>query len=776
MEHEKPMEIEEILFRFHGCSLYSSVDIVKAYWQVPLREEDKQYTGFSMNGTTYVFNVLPFGLATALSSFVRAMTSILGEEILQFVIIYVDDCLVASSSLEIHLEHLDRLLTRLKQAGMTVNLKKSTFLKDEIRFVGHKITSEGIFPLSSTMKQITQFPTPKTTRQLKKFLGTCVWVSKFIPHFSTLAAPLYDVTKLNKWKWSDKINQSFDTLKSVVSKIEILKHPDPSKKIYIQTDASLTALAAVMFQIGNKGEKEILQFASRRLSKPERSYAAVEIEALAVIFAVQRWKVYLIGTHFCVRTDHQALQFMKLCKPPNARLVRFLLYLQQFSFEIEHVKGEENFLADFLSRFPDQLDPQEKFIQPSGRTIQVFKVSVQKELLFQLRNLVKEQDKDVTIKCLKNSILNNNHKDNTYLIFNDILFRKDEANYLIMLPEKMIEMVIRAHHDDFGHFGIKRTTHLIQQTFYIPNVRKLVKKFVRKCEICQKAKWNNQPQSTDFRSVVTSDINDLWSVDLLGPLPRSRGGVQYVLVIYDVFSKLVRLNAIKKATTRAILIKIRQAIDELGKPKRILSDNGTQFTSKTYKKQLAEWEIQISYTAVRHPSANPVERIMKELGRLGRSYCNESHKAWAIYLPLFQLWLNNVFNFVTNYCPNQIAFGSRENEIRKRINFPSPPTSSYQITTIREETKKNIQRCAETRAAKNQRHQEPDFHEGELVLIKKDAYSSAEKGEIKKFHLLYEGPFKIFKIIHSDTFLLGFIDSKKIRGIFNRNLLKRFVN
>jgi hypothetical protein len=529
-----------------------------------------------------------------------------------------------------------------------------------------------------------------------------------------------------------------------------------------------------MFQFNEEGEKDILQFASRQLRKPEKNYAVVEIEALAIIFAVTKWKIYLMGRPFCIRSDHHALSFLKLSVPPNSRLIRFALYLQQFQFEVEYIKGEENFLADYLSRFPAS---QSSNLENVGESIQVFKVNVQKEFISILNNFEKFQKKDITIKILMDSLINNPGKHSTYQIFNNLLFRKDNNKYQLYVPESLVEIILKAFHDDFGHFGIKRTVNLIEEKFYFPNMRRKVKKYVASCENCQKSKWNNRQLSLDYRPITANEVDELLSIDLFGPLPKSRGGVQYVLVTYDVFSKLVRLYALKKATTQAILKSLEKYLETVGKPKRTLSDNGSQFTSKTFKNKMSEWGIKISYTSVRHPASNPVERMMKELGRLCRAYCHEAHKSWAIHLTTFQLWINSATNFVTNVPPNLIHFGEEKSIVHQLINFPQQTLPT--VHEIREGVKIQTQKIAKLRKRKSlpgSQETPPDFEVNDLVLIKKDAYSSAEKGEIKKFHMLYEGPFKVAKTIHKDTFLLKNLNSGKDRGIFNRTLLKKFVS
>ncbi len=804
LDHQKPVNIEEILMRFHGKLWFTSVDLVKAYWQIPLQAEDRKYTGFSIGYKTYQFLVLPFGLATAVASFTRALEQVLGPELLEFTIIYIDDGLVASTTFEEHLRHLDLLLDRLQSAGFTGNLEKSQFLKKELFFVGHQISAEGIRPCPSQIQQVLEYPKPKTIKQLKSFLGKCSWLRKFVPHFSALTGALYDLLKRPKLIWTEESYAKFLQIKTAMSQISVLRHPDPNKTLYIQTDTSFDGMAAVLYQLDEDGERAILQWASRTLKPAEKNYSVVEIEAAALIFAVTKWQIYLMGRHFVIRTDHHALAFLQQCRPPNARLIRFLMFLQQYNFTIEYTKGRENFLADYLSRFPEDNENEKGIIQKTTsinaktsrkknsksdvielkeeektiatKSIGVAAISVIKDLSDQLKKIGKLQDQQMDLKVLKESLASSSGKLPNYTLHNEVLFKNVDGRWLLVLPEIMIENVLKNYHDMAGHFGIRRTTKFVEENFTFEKMREKIKQFVVRCEICQKTKYNNQPLSVDFRPVVSACPNDLVSSDVFGPLPTGRGKVRYVLVLLDVFSKLVKLYPMARATTQAILSKYQLYFDTVAQPKRILSDRGTQYTAKKYKSQLADWNVEILYTSVRHPEANPVERQMKELGRLCRAYCAHSHKSWAHHIKEFETWLNSAWNSVTGFPAEAVHFDKIENPVKKIIRFPND--LSNDLIDYRDAAKKNSDKAIEIRKKKNPpRRLEPaEFKLGECVLLKVEAFSSAIDGEIKKFFPLYDGPFEVAKVIHFDTYQLKEVGKQKIRGTFNIKFLKKYVS
>lgn len=364
-----------------------------------------------------------------------------------------------------------------------------------------------------------------------------------------------------------------------------------------------------------------------------------------------------------------------------------------------------------------------------------------------------------------------------FLYHNQILFvTKNGKTPRIVLPQKLINNVLEYFHDKNGHYGSKKTLTLLKKWIMFPKIREIVRKFVKTCDICQKTKYRNSSVITDFRSVVSLQVNELWSVDLFGKLPTSRGGVNYVLVVLDVFTKRVSLCPIKKATTTVILNRLKELIVEFGKPIRILSDQGTQFTSLLYKESIEKWGIKVAYTSVRHPAANPVERVMKELGRLVRAYSNQSHKAWAVYMKWIEKLINEMPHETTGWTPKEMIEGTKSKVSLARVHFPPHSGNSFSKLEVQRVARYNIKKTINKRKQQHRPRSEifsSHFQEGEKVLLSNHQISSMELGTIKKFHLLYVGPFIIKKVLHFDTVVL-MDDCGKERGTFNARHLKKY--
>ena len=304
----------------------SSLDLRSSFWQVPLTPESRKYTAFMHRGRCYEFCVTSFGLRTSTASLVRGLESVLKG--LGYTINFVDDLLCMSEKFEDHMQHLDEVLTRFENHGLTLNLAKLAFFRQSVKFLGHILAPEGIRPDPSKIEAIHSFPAPKNTKQLRGFLGLINYYSKFTNEHGRATVPLLDlIRKGTKWKWGDKEEAAFKDTKTKFRESVILRYPNKTRPFYMQTDASVFALGAVLYQIDDKGEHGVLQFASRTLKGAELGYNITEKELLGVVWALGKFRSYLLSTNVIIVTDHAALTFLRECKLLHARLTRWSLAL-----------------------------------------------------------------------------------------------------------------------------------------------------------------------------------------------------------------------------------------------------------------------------------------------------------------------------------------------------------------------------------------------------------------------------------------------------------------
>lgn len=346
--------IEDLLEKIGQANYITTLDLCKGYWQVPLESQSRPLTAFRTPLGLFQFTVMPFGLHGAPATFQRLMDRVLqGCEDCSAA--YLDDVVVFSHTWEDHLDHLRRVLGAISAAGLTLNLQKCEWAKQETRYLGYQLGRGEVRPQVDKVEAILNSPRPQTKSQVRSFLGLVGWYRRFIPHFSTLAAPLTDLTCKsagNPVDWNGACESAFQGLKEKLCTFPVLQSPDFRRRFLVQVDASGVGLGAVLAQ-GEPGEEHPVLYLSRKLLPRETRYSTIEKECLAVKWALDSLRYYLLGREFDLETDHRALTWIQSMKDRNARVTRWYLELQPFRFCVRHKAGKENVTADFLSRLPN---------------------------------------------------------------------------------------------------------------------------------------------------------------------------------------------------------------------------------------------------------------------------------------------------------------------------------------------------------------------------------------------------------------------------------------
>ena len=343
--------MDEILTRVNNAKYFSKLDLTKGYFQIPIKEECKQYTAFKTSMGLMEFNYLAFGLSTAASTFQRAMNKALNH--LPFVASYFDDILIFSNSWEEHLSHINETLEALHAANFTVKPSKCIIGCREINFLGHIISQGVIKPDPEKTEKILRLERPKTKKEVRKICGLLNYYRKFVPHFSEIMCPLTNLTKSsspNTVLWTPDCENAFNRLKHAMATRPILILPDLNKEFVIRSDASSKSIGAVLLQEKDSILRPIA-YVSRKLLDRERNYPICEKETLAIVFAFHSFAKYIFLNKFKLQCDAKCLTVIKKNKPLNARILRWSLAIQSYNFEIEHISGAENKISDILSRF-----------------------------------------------------------------------------------------------------------------------------------------------------------------------------------------------------------------------------------------------------------------------------------------------------------------------------------------------------------------------------------------------------------------------------------------
>ena len=339
--------IDEILDNLGRSTYFTTLDLAQGFHQIEMDPKSIEKTAFTVNNGHYEYLRMPFGLKNAPSTFQRVMDNVFRDYLYKFCFVYVDDIVIFSKSLHDHLIHVRQVFEKLKQHNLKVQLNKSEFFSKNIAFLGHVITPEGIKPNPDKIKAIQNYPMPTTAKEIKSFLGLVGYYRKFISNFSKIISPITKCLKKGSkidFKNPDYID-AFEQCKELLTNAPILIYPDFEKEFYLTTDASNVAIGSVLSQ-----NSKPVAYYSRTLNSAEKNYSTIEKELLAIIESTRHFRPYLFGRKFTVETDHNPLVWLYKIKEPNTRLARWKLKLDEFDFKIVYKKGNENKVADALSR------------------------------------------------------------------------------------------------------------------------------------------------------------------------------------------------------------------------------------------------------------------------------------------------------------------------------------------------------------------------------------------------------------------------------------------
>jgi transposase InsO family protein len=343
--------IEDSLDVLQGSSLFSTLDLASGYWQVEMKECDKEKTAFASKYGLWEFNVMPFGLCNAPATFQRLMEQVLRGLQWRILALYLDDVIIFAGSVEEHLSRLEKVFERCRKAGLKLKPKKCDLLKKEVKFLGHVVSEEGVRTDPDKVAAIKRWKAPTNVSEVRTFIGMTSYYRKFIEGYAKIAGPLHELTKSNaRFVWGEVQSQAFEALRDALLSDKILSLPDPNNREFIlDTDASDYALGAVLSQLQNEDER-VMAYGSRCLNGSERNYCVTRKELLAVVYFMVYYKHYLLGAHVLVRSDHGSLQWLKTMRNQSGQISRWMELLSPFHWTIKHRPGVSHANADALSR------------------------------------------------------------------------------------------------------------------------------------------------------------------------------------------------------------------------------------------------------------------------------------------------------------------------------------------------------------------------------------------------------------------------------------------
>lgn len=785
-ETEKPPIISEVLQQFHGVKFISTLDLNNAYFQIKLHKDSVKYTGFVFNNKSYVYLRLPQGLKTAVAGFSRAMDMVLGNELRAFCANYLDDvCCYSKKDIQEHMGHLDRVLEKFETAGMTCNLSKCQFLRQRVKMLGHIISPEGIEMDEEKVKAIKEFPVPKKIKHLRAFLGLCNYYRRFINKYSRTIKPLCELLKREvRWSWGEEQQRVFDEVKNLFLESVILKYPDPEKTYYLQTDSSGYALGGCLYQLDSDGNHHVISFCSKGFVEAERKWTVSEQELWAIIYCLKKFETYVRGAKLVIRTDHHSLTFLRSWKLHCNRIIRWLIFLNQFDYCIEYVTGKENIAADVLSRYTKEAGvvQEEKTKFPE---VAVFSTEYTQELNLLIKNIAKFQLEDAELKAVIQRLSENpsakicvKKGKGVYKLNNNVLYVEvDGIGGKLVIPEGKLEKVIWHYHKELGHAGTFKLIKMLSKKYYARTLRLTTKSLIKSCHECQLAKTNNCNTVGPCKPVIVKRVGEKLMADLYGPLPTGRGGCQYVFVVQEAFTKYVKLYAIKRATTRAVVRCIERFMESTKiYPECIVTDHGPQFNSKAWKDKIGELGIIPTYTSVYNPRPNSTERFHREMGNILRIYCQDSHTKWASVLNDIEQCHNYTAHHSHNYTPNFLMYGQNyRSKIENDNVLCDDPLPLDKLAEERIKAANNLIINAGRRSKCFDKNNKLIVYKiGQFVKLRAHPKSDSLKNESAKLMLRYSGPYIVTAIPYGNTYTLLDPNTNKIVGNHNAFNLERY--
>ncbi|KAM1816000.1 hypothetical protein ACFX12_000462 [Malus domestica] len=593
-----------MLERLAGHSFYCFLDGYSGYNQIVIAPDDQEKTTFTCPFGTFAYRRMPFGLCNAPATFQRCMISIFSDYVERIIEIFMDDFSVFGNSFDNCLDNLTLILKRCVETNLVLNWEKCHFMVKQGIVLGHIISERGIEVDKSKIDLVRYLPSPTSVREVRSFLGHAGFYRRFIKDFSKIAQPLCRLLQKDvSFEFNEACEKAFKHLKDLLTTAPIITPPDWSIPFELMCDASDYALGAVLGQRKNK-QPHVIYYASRTLNDAQLNYSTTEKELLAVVFALDKFRSYLIGTKVIVFTDHAALKYLFTKKKAKPRLIRWMLLLQEFDIEIKDKKGSDNVVADHLSRLV-----REEEDLPISETFpdeQLLSVQVSAPWYADLVNYLVTKQVPSTLNKFQRDKLK---KDARFYVSDDPYLWKYCSDQVIRrcVHESDFHSILSFCHTYAcgGHFGTQRTAFKVLECgFYWPTLFKDARTFCLTCDRCQRTGNIGQKDQMPQVPIFVVEIFDVWGIDFMGPFPSSFG-FTYILLAVDYVSKWVEAKATRTNDSKVVADFVKTNIfSRFRMPRVLISDGGSHFCNRTIGALLKKYHVTHKVSTPYHPQTN----------------------------------------------------------------------------------------------------------------------------------------------------------------------------
>ena len=677
--------VDDLIHDLNGAVVFSKLDLNAGYHQLELHPESRYVTTFTTHTGLWRYTRLNFGINAAAEVFQNTIQQVLHD--IPNVRNMSDDIIVYGKSQAEHNDSLKAVFQRLREKNLTLNAEKCEYSKPELEFFGYVFSAKGISADPKKITAIEELPPPQNVSEVRSLLGMTTYCSRFIHDYATISQPLRELTRKDTtWSWGPQQQSAMEKLKSRLIKHTTMAYFDPAKHSTILVDASPVGLGAILSQRdpSNGADDRIIAYASRALTSVEQRYSQTEREALAIVWACEHFHLYLYGSHFTVITDHKPLEliFNSPRATPPARLERWRLRLQPYSFKVKYKAGADN-PADYMSRHPTEWSiPHRSSLMAEEYVNFVIDNAVPKAMT--LKEVQEETKKDEVLCKVMHFLHTGNWlyapSDATeaghqmkalYRLRNQLTVNTDENIILrgtrIVLPTSLHHKAVSLAHA--GHLGIVKTKQLLREKVWFPGIDDMVEKAIQHCIPCQAATPQNHMEPLKMSEIPKGPWQDV-SIDFTGPFPSG----EYLLVVVDEYSRFPEVEIVTSTAATTVIPKLDKIFSCLGIPAVAKTDNGPPFNGQAFK----DFSL---YLGFKHrkitpywPRANAeAERFMKTLKKTITATHSEGRP-----------WKQGLYTFLRNYratphgttqqTPAELMFGRKLHTTLPAIPDSTPDT------------------------------------------------------------------------------------------------------
>ncbi|KAJ3688355.1 hypothetical protein LUZ61_017519 [Rhynchospora tenuis] len=766
--------IDDLLDELRGAKYFSKIDLRSGYHQIRMAEDDIYKTAFRTHNGHFEFVVMPFGLTNAPATFQTLMNNLFKPYIRKFILVFFDDILIYSTSLHDHVHHVELTLQILTDNNLFAKQSKCEFGLSQIEYLGHIISSQGVATDPKKIQSMVDWPVPKTIKELRGFLGLTGYYRKFVQRYGLISKPLTDLTKKNAFGWNSQAQLAFEKLKTAMTTAPVLALPDFTQQFTIETDASALGMGAVLMQ-----NKRPIAYFSKSLGLKNQSLSTYEKELLALLSAVKKWRHYLLGAPFVIRTDQISLKHLLEQRVSTTLQHKGLCKLLGLDYVIEYKKGKDNTVADALSR----VESQNWQLQSVPSDIW----AVSEIIPHWIQELVSSYIDDPWITSLKGKLTEpTTHQPPQLTLHQGVLRYK--GRICVGGQGTWREKIIQALHDSSvgGHSGINVTYQRVKKLFYWPALKQSIHDYVSSCHQCQLTKGEKVLYPGLLQPLpIPAEAWQSVGLDFITGLPKSKGK-DVILVVIDRLTKYGHFIPLTHPFTAATIAQI--FLDNIyklhGLPQNLVSDRDPIFTSTFWKELMGKIGIQLNLSTAYHPQSDgQTERLNQCLEQYLRCMIFEQQKTWCRWLSLAEYWYNTSYQQSLNTSPFHALYGYQPTLLPLGDTVRSTDSAVNSVLKDRQKAlihiKGNLIK-AQNRMKKyaDLKRSERQFKIGDWVYLRVQPYKqlTLTGGGNQKLNAKYCGPFEILERIGQLAYKLNLPASSQVHPVIHVSQLKQHIS